>query len=243
MALYAIGDLHLAIGVKEKSMEIFGPAWENYTQRIEIALQDLTAEDVLILAGDTSWGMTLEETANDFQFLNQFPCEKWLIKGNHDYWWNTAAKMRAFFDKNGFNTLNLIYNNCAIYKNHAICGTRGWFPEDDAQNLKILNREAGRLERSLICAGENAGNGGGNGDKINAGKREILCFLHYPPIYQNYRCDVFIDKMREYGVKKCFYGHLHGQAIQRRFEGVSDGIDYALISADYLKFKPVKICD
>ena len=227
MALYAIGDLHLAFGVKEKSMEIFGPAWENYTQRIENALRDLTAEDVLILAGDTSWGMTLEEAANDFQFLNQFPCEKWLIKGNHDYWWNTAAKMRAFFDKNGFDTLNLIYNNCAIYQNYAICGTRGWFPEDDAQNLKILNREAGRLERSLICAGENAG----NGDKINAGEREILCFLHYPPIYQNYRCDVFIDKMREYGVKKCFYGHLHGQAIQRRFEGVSE------------KFKPVKICD
>ena len=246
MSLYAIGDLHLSFGVKEKSMEIFGPAWENYTQRIEIALQDLTAEDVLILAGDTSWGMTLEETADDFQFLNQFPCKKWLIKGNHDYWWNTAAKMRAFFDKNGFDTLNLIYNNCAIYQNYAICGTRGWFPEDDAQNLKILNREAGRLERSLICARENIGNGdgisGGN-DKINAGEREILCFLHYPPIYQNYRCDVFINKMREYGVKKCFYGHLHGQAIQRRFEGVSDGIDYALISADYLKFKPVKICD
>ena len=128
MALYAMGDLHLSLN-SNKSMEVFGSAWENYTERIHASLSRLKAEDVLVLAGDTSWGMTLEESTEDFRFLEQFPCQKYLIKGNHDYWWATAAKFRTFCEKNGFHTLSLLHNNCAFYGDHAICGTRGWFLE------------------------------------------------------------------------------------------------------------------
>ena len=114
MALYAIGDLHLSLN-SNKSMEVFGPAWENYTERIRASLSQLTAEDVLVLAGDTSWGMSLEESVEDFRFLEQFPCKKYLIKGNHDYWWATAAKFRTFCEANGFTTLELLHNNCFFY--------------------------------------------------------------------------------------------------------------------------------
>lgn len=126
MALYAMGDLHLSLN-SNKSMEVFGPAWENYTERIRASLSQLTAEDVLVLAGDTSWGMSLEESAEDFRFLEQFPCKKYLIKGNHDYWWSTAAKFRQFCEKQGFTTLELLHNNCFFYGDYAVCGTRGWF--------------------------------------------------------------------------------------------------------------------
>ncbi len=227
MALYAIGDLHLSLGVKNKSMEIFGPAWENYVDRVGYALDDFTADDVLILDGDLSWGMTLQQAEADFRFLNQFPCQKWLVKGNHDYWWNTVSKMRAFFDEKGFENFDFIHNNCAFYENYALCGTRGWFLEEDPRNIKVLNREIQRLDTSCKAAGE----------------RDIICFLHYPPLYQGYSCKEILDKLREYHVKKCFYGHLHGPSIQRRLEGVIDGIDFALISADYLRFVPKKICD
>ena len=130
MALYAIGDLHLSLN-SNKSMELFGPAWENYTERIQASLSQLTAEDVLVLVGDTSWGMSLEESVEDFRFLEQFPCKKYLIKGNHDYWWATAAKFRAFCEANGFTTLELLHNNCFFYGGHAVCGTRGWFLEEE----------------------------------------------------------------------------------------------------------------
>ena len=140
MALYAIGDLHLSLN-SNKSMEVFGPAWENYTERIRASLSQLTAEDVLVLAGDTSWGMNLEESVEDFRFLEQFPCKKYLIKGNHDYWWATAAKFRAFCEANGFTTLELLHNNCFFYGNHAVCGTRGWFLEEEQKphNAKVLS--------------------------------------------------------------------------------------------------------
>ena len=132
MALYAIGDLHLSL-TADKSMEVFGPAWENYVSRIEAALGQLNADDVLILAGDTSWGIDLNEAEADFRFLDRFPCKKYLIKGNHDYWWSTVSKMKKFFEEKGITTLDFIHNNCTFYGDHAICGTRGWFYELDNQ--------------------------------------------------------------------------------------------------------------
>ena len=134
MALYAIGDLHLSL-TANKPMEVFGPAWENYTERIAESLGALTAEDVLVLAGDTSWGMSLEEAGADFKFLDRFPCKKYLVKGNHDYWWTTAAKLHRFFDEKGIHTLDLLHNNCVFYGDYAVCGTRGWFLEEDAHNV------------------------------------------------------------------------------------------------------------
>ena len=104
MALYAIGDLHLSL-TANKSMEVFGPAWEHYVDRIGESLSQLSAEDVLVLAGDTSWGIDLAEAEADFRFLEQFPCKKLLVKGNHDYWWSTVSKMKAFFQDKGFANL------------------------------------------------------------------------------------------------------------------------------------------
>lgn len=153
MALYAIGDLHLSL-TADKPMEVFGPAWENYTERIGDALSRLTAGDVLVLAGDTSWGIDLNEAEADFRFLDQFPCKKYLVKGNHDYWWSTVSKMKNFFTEKGLTTLDFLHNNCALYGDYALCGTRGWFFEEDQKphNAKVLNREVGRLETSLKAA-------------------------------------------------------------------------------------------
>lgn len=226
MALYAIGDLHLSL-TANKPMEVFGPAWENYTERIAESLSALTAEDVLVLAGDTSWGMSLEEAEADFKFLDRFPCKKYLVKGNHDYWWTTAAKLHRFFDEKGIHTLDILHNNCVFYGDHAVCGTRGWFLEEDAHNVKVLNREAGRLEASFKAAGE----------------APILCFLHYPPLYQGYECPEILQILEKYQVPLCCYGHLHGHAIRRRLEGKRGKTDFALISADYLGFVPKKIWD
>lgn len=226
MALYAIGDLHLSL-TTDKSMEVFGPAWENYTARIAESLGALTAEDVLILAGDTSWGMSLEEAEADFLFLDRFPCKKYLVKGNHDYWWTTAAKLHRFFDEKGIHSLDILHNNSVPYGEYAVCGTRGWFLEEDAHNVKVLNREAGRLEASLKAAGD----------------RQVCCFLHYPPLYQGYECPEILLLLEKYHVKQCCYGHLHGPAIRRRLEGIRGETAFSLISADYLGFVPKKICD
>ena len=228
MALYAIGDLHLSLN-SDKSMEVFGPAWENYTERIRASLSQLTAEDVLVLAGDTSWGMNLEESVEDFRFLEQFPCKKYLIKGNHDYWWATAAKFRAFCEANGFTTLELLHNNCFFYGNHAVCGTRGWFFEENAapQSEKVFKRELIRLEASLQAAGE----------------REKLCFLHYPPRYQGYLCQEIVELLERYQVRECYYGHLHGPSHRLAREGRFGTVDYHLVAADYIGFRPKKIRD
>ena len=226
MALYAIGDLHLSL-TANKSMEVFGPAWAGYTERIADSLSRLSAGDCLILAGDTSWGMTLPEAEADFRFLDRFPCRKLLVKGNHDYWWNTVSKMRAFFAEQGFSTLEFLHNNCAFYGDYALCGTRGWFLEEDPHNVKVLRREVLRLETSLRAAGG----------------RKILCFLHYPPLYQGYQCPELLELLDRYAVEQCFYGHLHGPAVGRRLEGVRNQTAFSLISADFLRFSPKKICD
>ena len=228
MALYAIGDLHLSLAVN-KSMEVFGPAWENYVNRIEESLARLTEEDTLILAGDTSWGMSLAEAEADFRFLDRFSGKKYLIKGNHDYWWTTAAKFHAFCSEKGLTTLELLHNNCYFYGDYALCGTRGWFLEEEQKphNAKVLNREVGRLETSLAAAGD----------------RPILCFLHYPPLYQGYRCPEILAMLEKYRVRQCCYGHLHGPTIRRRIEGEQGDMAFSLISADYLGFVPKIICD
>ena len=228
MALYAIGDLHLSLS-GNKSMEVFGDAWKDYVARIENALGQLTEEDVLVLAGDTSWGMTLQEAEADFRFLDRFPGKKYLIKGNHDYWWATAAKFRRFCEEKELRSLELLHNNCIFYGDYAVCGTRGWFLEEDQKphNAKVLAREVMRLEASLQAAGE----------------KPILCFLHYPPLYQGYECPEILSVLEKYRVERCYYGHLHGPTIRRRMEGSRGNTEFSLISADYLGFVPKKICE
>ena len=229
MALYAIGDLHLSLA-SDKPMDIFGEGWRDHAARILEGFSQLNSDDVTVLCGDLSWAMSLEESLADFRFIDSLPGKKLLVKGNHDYWWNTAAKMRRFFADNGLTTLTLLHNSCALYGEDALCGTRGWFYEEEKGGVhdeKILLREFGRLRTLLEAAGE----------------REKLCFLHYPPLYQGYRCEGILRLLREYGVRTCCYGHLHGPSHRRAIQGMADGIEFCLVSADYLGFRPKKIAE
>lgn len=228
MALYVIGDLHLSLS-GDKPMDVFGPAWENHVERLRASFSALDEEDVIVLAGDTSWGISLEEALPDFAFLDSLPGKKLLLKGNHDYWWGTAAKMKAFFAANGFTKLDILHNNCFFYGDYALCGTRGWFYEEDggAHTEKMLNRETLRLTASFAAAGE----------------KKKLCFLHYPPIYHGYQCPELLNVIDLWAPERCYYGHLHGPTHRRAFSGLRAKTDYALISADYLGFVPQMICE
>lgn len=228
MALYAIGDTHLSLSVN-KPMDVFGGGWEGYVDKLSEGLGVLKEEDTLVLCGDISWGMSLEEARADFAFLDALPGRKLILKGNHDFWWNTASKMSRFFAEEGFTTLNILHNNSYTYGPYALCGTRGWFYEEeqDGHNEKVFNRELIRLEASLKAAGE--------GEKI--------CFLHYPPIYRGYRCLEIIRLLEQYGVSRCYYGHLHGGSHRLAVEGRQGSVEYHLVSADFLRFQPQIICE
>ena len=228
MALYALGDTHLSLGV-DKPMDVFGGAWEGYLEKLSQGFSVLREGDTLVVAGDVSWGMSLEEAAPDFAWLDAWPGTKILMKGNHDYWWNTAAKMNRFFEEKGFRTLRILHNNCHEYGETALCGTRGWFYEEEkeGQDQKVFLRELQRLETSLKAAGE----------------KEKLCFLHYPPFYTGYTCQPILDLLERYRVTACYYGHLHGGSHKLARQGRWGAVDYHMISADYLGFRPKKILE
>ena len=175
----------------------------------------------------TSWAMNLNDTKADFAFIQSLPGQKWLLKGNHDYWWTTTRKMETFLAANGFDTLHILHNNACIVDDTALCGTRGW-PFDDlaAQGEKLMAREAGRLRMSLQAAGDAA---------------QRIAFLHYPPIYPGAAAQELVDVLHDFGVTECYYGHLHGKSIRYATQGERDGITYRLISADGLAFCPYKI--
>ena len=224
MALYAIGDTHLSLA-SDKPMDVFGGGWEGYVDKLREGFAQVEDGDTVVLCGDLSWAMGLEEGREDFAFLNSLPGRKLMLKGNHDYWWNTAAKMNRFFQENGFASLNILHNNCYEYGAYALCGTRGWFYEETGDQ-KVFRRELIRLEASLKAAGE----------------RPKLCFLHYSPCYQGYVCREIIELLERYGVERCFYGHLHGGSHRLAVEGRYGQVDYHLEAADYLGFRPQKIC-
>ena len=227
MSLYVIGDLHLALGC-DKPMDVFGGRWENYVEKIKEGFASLSPEDTTVLCGDLSWGMDLAGAREDFLFVHALPGRKIILKGNHDYWWTTAAKAQKFFAENGVDSIGILNNNCHFYGEYAICGTRGWFPEagqGEEHDRKIMARELLRLEASLKAAGE----------------REKLVFLHYPPKLRSYECTELVDLLCAYGVKHCWYGHLHSSGRRLAFEGEHRGIRFRLVSADHLRFVPEKI--
>ena len=227
MALYAIGDLHLCLGAP-KPMDVFGGAWVGYMEKLKQGMSVLTPEDTLVLMGDLSWALDLPNAAADFAWINGIPGKKIILKGNHDYWWSTQAKFTKFCQENGFVNLNLLNNNCYAYEDWAICGTRGWFFEEErsgTQDEKVFRRELIRLETSLKAAED----------------REKLVFLHYPPRYKGYTCREILDLMENYGVRQCYYGHLHGASHKLAMQGLWDGIEYRLLSADYLDFRPFPV--
>ena len=224
MALYAMGDLHLCLGAP-KPMDVFGGAWVGYMEKLKRGLSVITGDDTLILMGDLSWALDLNSAVADFAWINEIPGRKIILKGNHDYWWSTQAKFTKFCVENGFSDLNLLNNNCYFYDDWAICGTRGWFFEEERSGVhdeKVFRRELIRLEASLKAAGD----------------REKMVFLHYPPRYKGYTCREILDLLESYGVRQCFYGHLHGASHKLAMEGTWDGIEYRLLSADYLDFQP-----
>lgn len=227
MGLYTIGDLHLSLGT-DKSMDVFGGRWENYVSKLEEGFSTLTDNDLTVLCGDISWGMSLEQSLPDFRFIDALPGKKIIIKGNHDYWWTTAAKAKKFFEENGIGTIQLLHNSSIEYNGVSICGTRGWFYEESKgveHDKKIMNREVMRLEASLRAAQ----------------CEEKLVFLHYPPKYLGYECPEILHLLSEYGVKRCCYGHIHGAGCKYAFGGVLSGTEYTLVSADNVNFQPVKL--
>ena len=224
MALYAIGDLHLSLGAP-KPMDIFGGAWTGYMDKLKEGLACIGPDDTTVLLGDLSWALSLEDSEPDFAFINKIPGRKIILKGNHDYWWTTVSKFEKFCQANGFSNMHILNNNHFEYEGIAICGTRGWFFEEERSgehDEKIFKRELLRLEASLKSAGD----------------MPKLVFLHYPPRYKGYLCQPILDLLQQYEVRQCYYGHLHSASHALACEGLWDIVDFRLVSADRLNFKP-----
>lgn len=233
MSIYTLSDLHLAFGV-DKPMDIFGYGWENYMERIETNWKNtVSPTDTVIIGGDISWGTYLEDIKPDFDFLESLPGRKILLKGNHDYWWESLTKLRRFSDEMGYKTIEFLHNTSVIAENTAICGTRGWI-DKSADNFKtddekIYSRELGRMELSLC-------------DGIKHNPERIIAVLHYPPITKDKTINEdYMDLFIKYNVSTCIYGHLHSASFRNAVEGVINGVEFRLVSADYLRFLPQKL--
>lgn len=228
MGLFAIADLHLSLGV-DKPMDVFR-GWDDYVGRLKTNWERLiTDDDTVVIAGDISWAMKLEECVEDFSFINSLPGRKLLLKGNHDYWWQTKKKIDDFLLANGFDTIRILFNNAYEADGKAICGTRGWYYDKEGDHdIKVINREIGRLRLSYNEAA-----------KLN---KPIVAFLHYPPVYGDIECKEIMDALTELGITECYYGHLHGERTHKNaVTGMYKGINFHLIACDYTRFVPVSV--
>lgn len=230
MPIYAISDLHLALSI-DKPMDIFGDRWKNYMERLKLAWsQTVTSNDYVIIPGDISWATYLANAVEDFNFIEALPGKKIISKGNHDYWWTTMNKLENFINKNNYSTISFMHNNSFRIENAIICGTRGWScPGDNDftdEDRKIYNRELQRLELSFK-------------DCKRDDESIVIAALHFPPFNSKKEPSGFVDILKKYGVNKCIYGHLHGQNSSNVVDGDYDGIEYRLVSADYLNFRPI----
>lgn len=235
MSIYTIGDLHLSFH-ENKPMGIFGENWEGHEEKIKKDWREkVTENDLVVIPGDFSWSTYLKDTYEDFDYLNKLPGKKILLKGNHDYWWTTVTSMRKFLKENNFQTIDFVYNTAYEFENYIIAGTRGWGQNEEGEDKKLLKREVARLELSLEKALE----------QKEKQEKEILVFLHYPPIIHsnliNHEMSEFVKVLKKYDIKKCYYGHLHSSSIREAVEGNYYGIDFKLVSADGLDFKLLKI--
>ncbi len=222
MSVWAIADTHLSFGAR-KPMDIF-PGWQNHIPRLEKNWNVLVgAEDTVVIPGDVSWGMTEEQAVPDLAFLDSLNGRKLILKGNHDYWWNSMKKLNEMKERHGLESISFLHNNSAICENIAVCGTRGWMP-DAGDDDKVLRREAGRLRLSLESAKDSGA--------------EPVVFLHYPPIYEDDVCREIFDVLLEYGIRRCFFGHLHDERTDRFRKIERSGITFSLVSADFLGFAP-----
>lgn len=229
MSLFVIADLHLSLST-DKPMDIFG-GWSDYVDRLKKNwLKLVSADDTVVIPGDISWGMSLESARADFEFINNLPGRKIILKGNHDYWWTTKSKMENFFKDNGFSTINILNNNYYAYEKTAICGTRGWINETNVPaDKKVLLREAGRLTTSIEAA-------------LKDGYKPLV-FLHYPPVYSSDRNEEMLEVLKKFSISHCFYGHIHGKSCEYAINGLYDGIKYKLVASDFLQFAPLNITE
>lgn len=224
MSLFAIADTHLSFGV-DKPMNVFR-GWDNYVERLEKNWRAVVGDDdTVVIAGDISWAMKIEDAKEDFAFLSRLPGRKIIMKGNHDYWWQTKKKLDEFLKENNFDTVDIMFNNAYKVGDFAVCGSRGWFFDDEKEaDKKVLLREAGRLRMSIE-----------EGKKLSD---KLIVFLHYPPVTLSKSCDEIINVLKEEKIERCFYGHLHAGSAYSAFTDKLDGIDFKLISADFLQFCP-----
>ena len=234
MSLFSIADLHLSLA-SPKPMDIFGARWTDHTEKIEKRWRAVVnGDDTVVVPGDISWAIDLAGALPDLKFIDSLPGTKIMGKGNHDYWWSTAAKIGNLFEAEGITTIRLLQNNAYECDDYIIAGTRGWYVDDKLQQTetadyeKIVARENIRLRLSLEAA-----------DKLRAETgKEILVYFHFPPAFRDFRCNEFIETMKEFGIKNCYYGHIHGNYLIPRTT-VTDGISMTIVAADYLNFIPM----
>ncbi len=229
LGLFAIGDLHLSLS-DDKPMDIFS-GWTDYASRLEKNWRENVKDsDTVAIPGDISWAMSLSGALKDFKFIDSLPGRKIISKGNHDYWWSTKTKTEKFFEENGISSISILNNNFYPYEDIGICGTRGWINDgSEPKNLKVILREAQRLERSVLSA-------------LESGYKPVV-FLHYPPLFRQDRNGPIMEVLLRYDIKLVFYGHLHGNAHRFAVIGEREGIDFRLISSDFLHFCPYNITD
>ena len=227
MALFVISDPHLSFGV-DKPMNIF-EGWGNYEKRLaENWTGSVGPSDSVVIPGDISWGLDINETLPDLRFIDELPGTKYILKGNHDLWWPTMKKLTAFLEENGISSIIPVFRNAYEAEGVAVCGTRSWFYDSSEPKEKVFSREMMRLEASLEEA-----------QKL--GTREIIAFLHYPPVFHGMVVQEAVDLLKKYGVRRCYYGHVHGKNINYAFNGVYEDIRFRLVSADALSFRPLMI--
>lgn len=228
MGLYAISDLHLSLGTN-KPMDVFGGRWVNYVEKIKNNwCATVTDDDTVIIPGDLSWAMNFEELEPDFDFIESLPGKKVLMKGNHDYWWSTLKKLNEFIKEKEYKTIKFLFNSAYFTDGISVCGSRGWdIFGTTGHDDKIVRRENGRLTVSCL-----------EGQKLGG---ELIAFMHYPPVSPTSTKDEFIEVLQNFGVKRCYYGHIHHSGAGRVFEGEKFGITFKLISADQLDFIPERI--
>ena len=245
MSIFAIGDLHLSTNQKtNKSMEKFGRRWLGYTEKLRRNWEAVVSpEDTVVIPGDISWAMKMEEALSDFIFLESLPGKKLIGKGNHDFWWTTASKMNAFFSENHITSIQILNNNAFLVENQVICGTRGWFLEEKQQVTvgtvdydKIINREVIRLKLSLDSAVILQ-----NEYRSQHGiQPPISVFLHFPPVWLDFICRPFVDILHEYGNPTCYFGHIHGMYNAPHYTEF-EGIPLRLISSDTMDFTLLRL--
>jgi len=230
LSLFAVGDLHLP-GGDDKPMDVFGPQWDRHFLRISESWRDqVTDQDTVLVPGDISWAMRLEDAVPDLRLIGELPGRKILIRGNHDYWWGGIGRVRAALPEGMY----ALQQDAIDIGEAVVCGTRGWnIPTEenplDAENEKIYQRELSRLDLALDSA------------KKMAGERPVIVMMHFPPLYQGQRQSGFTERMEAAGVRGCVYGHLHGAGIAAAFNGEWNGVNYQLTSCDSQEFTVRKI--